>query len=67
VKVSIFVWRLLRDRLPTKYNLVARGVISHDMQMCGNGYGEIESTRHVFRSWIGVSIAKLNCIPDHFV
>ncbi|MCI89853.1 heat-shock protein, partial [Trifolium medium] len=27
-KVSIFAWRLLRDKLPTKVNLVSRGVLS---------------------------------------
>jgi hypothetical protein len=28
LKVSIFAWRLLRDKLPTKANLVSRGIIS---------------------------------------
>ncbi|PNX65088.1 cysteine-rich receptor-like protein kinase, partial [Trifolium pratense] len=28
LKVSIFAWRLLRDRLPTKPNLVTRGILS---------------------------------------
>ncbi|MCI37386.1 cysteine-rich receptor-like protein kinase, partial [Trifolium medium] len=28
LKISIFVWRLLRDRLPTKANLVTRGIIA---------------------------------------
>jgi len=32
LKVSIFAWRLLRDRLPTKSNLVMRGVI--DAEAC---------------------------------
>jgi hypothetical protein len=27
LKVSIFVWRLLRDRFPTKANLVTRGIL----------------------------------------
>ncbi|PNY10276.1 cysteine-rich receptor-like protein kinase, partial [Trifolium pratense] len=27
LKVSIFAWRLLRDRLPTKVNLVTRGIL----------------------------------------
>jgi hypothetical protein len=30
LKVSIFAWRLLHDRLPTKVNLVARGIIYPD-------------------------------------
>jgi hypothetical protein len=37
LKVSIFVWRLLRDRLPTKANLVSRGIISADTQHCVAG------------------------------
>lgn len=32
LKVSIFAWRLLRDRLPTKSNSRARGVI--DAEAC---------------------------------
>jgi hypothetical protein len=28
LKVSIFAWRLLRDRLPTKTNLVTQGIIT---------------------------------------
>jgi hypothetical protein len=31
LKVSIFAWRLLRDRLPTKTNLVVRGIITHHL------------------------------------
>ncbi|GAU22961.1 hypothetical protein TSUD_247050 [Trifolium subterraneum] len=30
LKVSIFAWRLLRDRLPTKTNLAARGIITSE-------------------------------------
>jgi hypothetical protein len=31
LKVFIFAWRLMRDRLPTKTNMVARGIISLDL------------------------------------
>jgi len=34
LKVSIFSWRLLQNRLPSKDNLVARDIISHDSQLC---------------------------------
>jgi hypothetical protein len=37
LKVSIFAWRLLRDSLPTKANLVARGIISLDALLCVSG------------------------------
>jgi hypothetical protein len=48
LKVSIFAWRLLRDSLPTKANLVARGIISLDALLCVSGCGEIESAQHLF-------------------
>jgi hypothetical protein len=34
LKVSIFAWSLLRDRLPTKVNLAARGIITPEAQSC---------------------------------
>lgn len=69
-KVSIFAWRLLRDRLPSKSNLVARGIILSDAQYCMTECGVVESTQHLFISsisfgylwplvwsWIGLSAA----------
>jgi hypothetical protein len=38
LKVSICVWRLLRNRWPTKDNLRRRGVISLDSQLCVSGW-----------------------------
>jgi hypothetical protein len=80
LKVSIFVWRLLRDRLPTKTNLVARGIISPEAHFCVAGCDDIESAQHLFlscgtfgslwglvRSWIGFSAVDTHTIPDHFV
>lgn len=79
-KVSIFAWRLLRDRLPTKDNLVSRGILSEEQRLCSNGCGELESASHLFlycphfaalwpllRSWIGVSTAEPNCLSAHFI
>jgi len=34
-KVSLFVWRLLRDRLPTRDNLFRRNVIHAPDSLCG--------------------------------
>ncbi|PNX67589.1 70 kDa peptidyl-prolyl isomerase, partial [Trifolium pratense] len=69
LKVSILAWRLLRDRLPTKVNLVTRGVLSPTAQCCVFGCGEAESAHHLFisrstvgslwdlvRSWIGIPL-----------
>jgi hypothetical protein len=79
-KVFILVWCLLRDRLPTKTNLVARGIISLEVHFCVSGCGGIESARHLFlscstfcslwalvRSWIGFSAVDAHVLPDHFV
>ncbi|KAK2426689.1 hypothetical protein QL285_025332 [Trifolium repens] len=80
LKISIFVWRLLRDRLPTKSNLVARGIISPNDLYCVSGCGGGESAHHLFlscgtfgqlwalvRSWIGFSAADAHTVPAHFV
>ncbi|KAK2404810.1 hypothetical protein QL285_054116 [Trifolium repens] len=48
LKVSIFAWRLLRDRLPTKTNLVTRGILSPDLDTCVTGCGGAESAQHLF-------------------
>ncbi|MCI46876.1 glutamate-gated kainate-type ion channel receptor subunit GluR5, partial [Trifolium medium] len=48
--VSIFAWRLLRDRLPTKANLVIRGILSSETHFCESGCGAVESTQHLFLS-----------------
>jgi hypothetical protein len=79
-KVFIFVWCLLRDRLPTKTNLIARGIISHMAHFCVSGFGSIKSAQRLFlscstfgflwalvRSWISFSAADAPTIPDHLV
>jgi len=38
-----FVWRLLRDCLPTKSNFAARGVFSSDVSACVSGCGHLET------------------------
>jgi hypothetical protein len=42
------VWRLLRDRLPTKANLVVRGILSPELHFYVTGCGGIETTHHLF-------------------
>jgi len=42
------LWRLFRDRLPTKDNLLRRGVINHDSQTCVAGCDLVESSSHLF-------------------
>jgi hypothetical protein len=80
LKVSIFAWCLLRDRLLTKANLVARGIISPEVHFCVSGCGGVESTQHLFlscsafsslwalvRSWIGFSAVDAHLLHDHFI
>ncbi|MCH85912.1 kinesin-like protein [Trifolium medium] len=80
LKVSIFAWRLLRDRIPTKANLVSRGILSQEAHYCVFGCGAFESAQHVFlscsifgslwslvSSWIGSSLVTAQTLSDHFV
>jgi hypothetical protein len=80
LKVSIFAWRLLRDRLPTKANLVAQGIISLNAHYFVSGCGDVESTQHLFiscsffaslwsliRAWIDFSSADTQWLSDHFL
>ncbi|CAJ2644534.1 unnamed protein product [Trifolium pratense] len=80
LKVSICAWRLLRDRLPTKANLVTRGILSTEAHLCTSGCGEVESAQHLFlscsffgplwslvSSWIGSSVVTAQTLSDHFV
>ncbi|GAU43454.1 hypothetical protein TSUD_140910 [Trifolium subterraneum] len=68
LKVFIFMWRLLRDRLLTKANLVTQCILSPQAHYCVSGCGAVESAQHLFlscstfgslwslvRSWIGSS------------
>jgi hypothetical protein len=80
LKVSILAWRLLRDRLPTKTNLVSRGILAPDIHGCVAGCGGTETARHLFlscstfgslwplvRSWIGFSAVDAYSLTDHFI
>jgi hypothetical protein len=79
-KVSILVWRLLRDKLPMKTNLVTRGILSPYCTLCVTGCGGTKSAHHLFLSrgtlsslwplvhaWIGISTADAYSLSDHFV
>jgi hypothetical protein len=70
----------MRDRLSTKTNLVACGIISTEAHFCVSDCGGGESARHLFltcstfgflwalvRSWIGFSATDTHILPDHFV
>jgi hypothetical protein len=80
LKMSIFAWRLLQDRLPTKANLANRGIIAPEAHACVAGCGDIESAHHLFiscsifgplwssvRSWIDLSSLDPLHLADHFL
>ena len=46
--VVLFAWRLFRDRLPTKDNLIRRGVIAFVDSLCVGGCGSLETAPHLF-------------------
>jgi len=77
---SILAWRLLRDRLPTKINLLNRGIITVADIFCVTGCGHVESVDHLFlhcnffgdiwyqvRFWLGFLGVDHHNIGDHFL
>ncbi|GAU31357.1 hypothetical protein TSUD_19020 [Trifolium subterraneum] len=79
LKVSILAWRLLRDMLPTKANMVTRDILSSETPFCVSGCGAVESAHHLFllcitfgslwslvSSWIESSLVDTHTISDHF-
>ncbi|GAU33365.1 hypothetical protein TSUD_364900 [Trifolium subterraneum] len=48
LKVSVAACRLLRNRLPSKDNLVRRHIISQGAHLCMAGYGAPETAQHLF-------------------
>jgi len=79
LKVVLFAWRLFRDRLPTKDNLLRQGVIHFDSRLCVAGCGTVETSHHLFLhcnffgtvwhsiySWFGISVANPFYVSDHF-
>ncbi|RHN73183.1 putative transcription regulator mTERF family [Medicago truncatula] len=79
LKVSICAWRLFHNRWPTKDNLVRRGVITNENQLCVSGCGEQETIDHLIihctifgdlwkhiKSWIGVYSVDPQQVTDHF-
>ncbi|XP_024639917.1 uncharacterized protein [Medicago truncatula] len=80
LKILIFAWSLIRDRLPTRANLAAHGILQLDTALCVAGCGMIETTDHLFlscpsfavlweqvRQWIGCVGVDSNIISHHFV
>lgn len=47
-KVSMFVWHLLRNRFPTRDNLMCRNVLHLTTSSCAAGYDDLETANHLF-------------------
>jgi hypothetical protein len=78
LKVSVFVWRLLRNRLPTKDNLLRRRVLQQNAIACVGGCGLPETVVHFFfrcdifgslwhliYRWVGISFISPELVVDH--
>jgi len=79
LKVSVFAWRLFRNRLSSKVNFFRRGIIHLNSQHCVSGCGLQELESHLFlicslfsqiwqllRTWLCVHSANPSNILDHF-
>jgi len=79
-KVSLFVWRLLRNRLPTRDNLSRRRIIQGNDAICVYGCGGLESVTHLFlecgipnnvwlqvRQWVGLFTVYHCQLQQHFI
>lgn len=80
LKVSLFVWRLLCNRLLTKDNLVWQHVLHSTDTTCISGCGELETVTHLFLAydifnslwslvwhWLGITSVSSGDIRQHFV
>lgn len=78
-KVNIFLWRMLRDRLPTRWNLSRKGLEMSSMNcsLCDNG---IDNAYHVFLTcslassiwacifkWLDIHPPIISSLMDFFV
>lgn len=48
LKANIFAWRLLRNRLPTTYNLINRRVLQPNTTLYAGNCGKEEDINHLF-------------------
>ncbi|AES88225.2 transmembrane protein, putative [Medicago truncatula] len=76
---SSLIW-LLRDRLPTKANLVQRRVLDSEASLCVSDCGMSETAQRLFlscdafsslwplmRNWLGILGVDTNVLLDHFL
>jgi len=56
LKVNIFTWRLIRNRLSTINNLIRRHVLQPNTSFCSCGCGSQEDVDHM--SWLATFLIK---------
>jgi hypothetical protein len=79
LKVNLFAWRLLWNRLPT-YNLIRRHVLHSNAQLCASGCGKIDGINYLFLScdvfgkiwlgiynWLGLTTVHPEHVADHLL
>jgi hypothetical protein len=72
-------WRIFSNRLPTKDNLVHRGILHGNDSACGEGCDSIENVVHLFLqykfsgelwshvfNWLGISFVFTDELRQHF-
>jgi hypothetical protein len=80
LKASVLAWRLLRNRLPTRDNLVRHHIIAQNGHFRVTGCGEVETAQYLLftcpifaplwglvRSWVSISPADPFLVHDQFV
>jgi hypothetical protein len=78
LKVSVFALHFVADRLPTRDNLLRRGIVNVDSQFCSLDCGFVESLSHLFfvcegshrvwcgvKNWVGIQGAFPNNALSH--
>jgi hypothetical protein len=78
-KVSLFAWRLLKDRIPTRSNLARRHVLQPNDTLCVGGCGYIETAEHLVLgcelfgsvwyllcNWLGLSYVSPGSVSEHY-
>jgi len=78
-KVSLFAWRLLQYRIPTRSNLLRRHVLRPSDNICVGGCGSSETADHLFIGcdvfgsvwysichWIGIPCVLPRTVTDHY-
>jgi hypothetical protein len=79
LKMSLFAWRMLQDRLSTKDNLVRRDVTLETGVLCSGGCGMDEDVDHLILgctggvqrfwskivTWLGVCGPLRNVVSEH--